>query len=135
MPLVRIALLRGKSPDYIRTIADSVHEALVECYGVSEGDRFQIVDQYDPETMIFDRNYPVLGVPRSNDFVLISVRGGPRSEDVKDAFYRRVVKILGEQPGLRREDVMVGIEAATSPEDWSFSHGVSAAELLRRSQS
>jgi phenylpyruvate tautomerase PptA (4-oxalocrotonate tautomerase family) len=48
--------------------------------------------------------------------------GRPRSAEVKQAFYRRLVALLSESPGVRPEDVMVVI-STTNPEDWSFSGG------------
>jgi phenylpyruvate tautomerase PptA (4-oxalocrotonate tautomerase family) len=64
MPLVRISLLKGKSNDRIRAIADSVHQALTETFEVPPDDRFQFVDQYEPEEFIYDANYLASIVPR-----------------------------------------------------------------------
>ena len=47
MPLVNISLLKGKSREHIRAIANGVHEALKEAYKVPEQDRFQLIRQYD----------------------------------------------------------------------------------------
>jgi hypothetical protein len=30
MPLVRVTMIKGKSPDYIKKMSDSIYEALVE---------------------------------------------------------------------------------------------------------
>ena len=45
MPLVSISLLKGKSREHIRAVADGVHQALVETYGVPIDDRFQLIHQ------------------------------------------------------------------------------------------
>ena len=42
MPLVRISLRDGKSPEYRRAIADGIHRAMVEALAVPEQDRFQL---------------------------------------------------------------------------------------------
>jgi quercetin dioxygenase-like cupin family protein/phenylpyruvate tautomerase PptA (4-oxalocrotonate tautomerase family) len=121
MPYVRMSLLKGKSPNYLRTLSEIVHRALVEAFDVPADDRFQIIHQHEPGELIFDPTY--LGGPRSDDFVLITITAGkPRSTEVKKAFYRRVAELLEQSPGIRPEDVMIVINT-TAGEDWSFSKG------------
>lgn len=121
MPFARISLLQGKSPDYLRALSDSLHRALVEAFEVPPDDRFQVIHQHAPGELIFDRHY--LGGPRSEDYVLIHITAGrPRSAQTKQAFFQRLVTLLGESPGIRDADVMVVI-ATTQAEDWSFAHG------------
>lgn len=63
MPFSRIALHQGKSADYLQTLSDSLHQALVEAFEVPPTDKFQVIDQYRPGELIYDRDY--LGGPRS----------------------------------------------------------------------
>jgi phenylpyruvate tautomerase PptA (4-oxalocrotonate tautomerase family) len=121
MPFVRISLLKGKSPDYLRALSDSIHRSMVETFNVPPTDRFQMIHQHEPGELIFDRTY--LGGPRSDDFVLFAITAGkPRTTETRKAFYRRTVELLGQSPGLRPEDVMI-VVTSTSPEEWSFSNG------------
>lgn len=121
MPFTRISLLRGKSPDYLRALSDSLHQALVESFEVPPDDRFQAIHQHDPGELMFDRHY--LGGPRSDDFVLFAITAGkPRTTEVKRRFYKRLVERLAEAPGLRPEDVMV-IITTTQRDEWSFAKG------------
>lgn len=57
MPFSRIALLHGKSADYLQTLSDSLHQALVEAFEVPPTDKFQVIDQYRPGELIYDRDY------------------------------------------------------------------------------
>lgn len=124
MPLTRISLARGKSPEYLRALSDGLHQALVEAFDVPPDDRFQIIHQHEPGELVFDRQY--LGGPRSDDFVLFQITAGrPRSAGTKTAFYRRLVDRLAEAPGIRPEDVMVVI-STTQLDDWSFAGGVAS---------
>ncbi len=121
MPFTRIALLRGKSADYIANLSDTFHRAMVETFAVPDADRFHVIQQCAAGELIFDRDY--FGGPRSDDYVLFDVTiGKPRSADVKQAFYRRTVELLEETLGLRPADVMIVI-TTTEGEDWSFSNG------------
>ncbi|MGK9234209.1 tautomerase family protein [Inquilinus limosus] len=124
MPLTRISLTKGKPPEYLRTLSDSLHRALVEAFDVPPDDRFQIIHQHEPGELVFDRHY--LGGPRSDDFVLFQITAGrPRSTETKTAFYRRLVERLAEASGLRPEDVMVVI-TTTQLDEWSFAGGVAS---------
>jgi phenylpyruvate tautomerase PptA (4-oxalocrotonate tautomerase family) len=121
MPFTRISLLKGKPPHYLRALSDGRRQALVERFAVPPDDRFQVIDQREPGELIFDRAY--LGGPRSDDFVLIEIAAGRRRDTAtKRAFYRRLVALLGESPGVRREDVMV-VVTTTARDEWSFGGG------------
>jgi phenylpyruvate tautomerase PptA (4-oxalocrotonate tautomerase family) len=121
MPVTRISLIRGKSQEYLKALSDNFHRAMVETFDVPEADRFQVIHQLEPPELVFDRNY--FGGPRSDDFVFFDITiGKPRAVEVKKEFYRRIVTLLAEAPGVRPEDVMV-VVTTTQREDWSFSNG------------
>ena len=121
MPLTRISLLEGKSPDYIAAVSQSLHAALVGSFDVPADDRFQIIQQHAPGELVFDRTY--LGGPRSDDFVLFTITAGkPRSTATRKAFYKDLIGRLAQAPGVRPEDVMVVI-TTTCLDEWSFSNG------------
>ncbi|WP_088347044.1 MULTISPECIES: tautomerase family protein [Rhodomicrobium] len=124
MPLVRISLLKGKSKAHIRAIADGVHKALVEAYDVPADDRFQLIQQHEPEEFIYDADY--LGIHRTDDLVIIQVTAGNwRETATKQAFYKAVADNLSENPGLRTEDVFISL-LSVQRDDWSFGKGVAS---------
>jgi len=122
MPFVRISLLKGKSPDYLRALSEGIHRALVEAFDVPPADRFHEIQQHEAGELIFDRNY--LAGPRSDDFVIFAIRAGrPRSTEMRKAFFKRAAELLGEAPALRKEDIMIIINSS-DPDEWSFGDGV-----------
>jgi phenylpyruvate tautomerase PptA (4-oxalocrotonate tautomerase family) len=124
MPLVRISLLKGRSPEMLRAIADGVHAAMVEAYAVPVNDRFQIIEQRDPGEIIYDSSY--LGIERTDNLVIIHmVAGHWRDADAKRALYRSIADRLTIDPGLRREDIQVVITSNGKP-DWSFGNGIAS---------
>jgi phenylpyruvate tautomerase PptA (4-oxalocrotonate tautomerase family) len=130
MPMSRISLLKGKSPEYLAALSASLHRAMVEAFNVPAKDRFHVIHQHEPHELVFDRDYESEGGPRSDDFVLIAITiGKPRTVELKQGFYRRLVELLADAPGLRPADVMVVVSSAGG-EDWSFSGGMPAASLL-----
>lgn len=121
MPFTRITLLKGRSPEELKAISDSFHQALVETFDTPATDKFQAFHQLERGELVFDRDYFSRG--RSDGFVVFQVTTGkPRSAGTKRAFYRRAVELLGQAPGIRPQDVMIIVNAAGG-EDWSFSDG------------
>jgi hypothetical protein len=105
-----------------------VHQALVQELGMNPDDRFQLIDQYEPGEMIFNRDFR--GGPRSDDFIVFTVTEGIDSGDqAKQRFYKTLVDLLEKNPGVRGEDVFVKIYL-TPPGNFSFASGVSAPEIV-----
>ena len=121
MPMARISLLKGQSPDFLHALADNVYRAMVDALKTPPDDRFQIIHQHEPHELIFDRHYR--GGPRSDGYVLICITTGwTRDTATKQAFYQRLVELLAEAPGIAPEDVMVVINTSDS-DGWSFGGG------------
>ena len=67
------------------------------------------------------------GVIRSADVVYIQITVfDTRTAEQKKALFRRIAELLGENPGIRPEDVFVNILDAAK-ENWSVGHGLAFA--------
>jgi len=121
MPLVRIDLLEGRTAEYRKAIADGVHRALVETIAIPADDHFQVVAEHAPDALIFDPQY--LGVKRSDRvvFVQITMSFG-RKPQQKRQLYKRMAEILAENPGIRKEDLLINL-VEVAWENWSFGNG------------
>ena len=121
MPLVRIDLREGTTPEYRRAIADGVHQAMIEAIAIPAADRFQVVTEYRSDDLIYDANY--LDVKRSDQvvFVQITLSTG-RKPGQKRALFKRMAELLEKSPGLRKEDLVVNL-VEVSWENWSFGNG------------
>ncbi|MEK6343959.1 MAG: tautomerase family protein [Curtobacterium sp.] len=120
MPLVRIDLTTGRTPEAVRAIADAVHGAIVDEYGIPERDRFQVITEHPAQQIIAED--AGLGFDRSEGVVTIQVftqRG--RTSEAKQALYAAVHDRLAEV-GVASEDVFIGY-VENGPEDWSFGFG------------
>ena len=122
MPLVRIDLRLGKSPAYRRTLADAVHQAMVDTINIPEDDRFQVINEHTSQGLIYSDRY--LDISRSDEviFIQITLNVG-RVLEQKKALYARIVGLLGDKLGVRREDVLITL-LEVNREDWSFGNGV-----------
>ena len=122
MPLARIDLVQGKSPEYRRMIGDVVYEAVVSELKAPEGDRFQVITEHPAGDLIADPRY--LGINRTADVVFIQVMMNVgRTLEQKKAFYKKIADGLHERLGLRREDVLINL-VEVAKENWSFGHGI-----------
>jgi len=121
MPLVRISLREGKPETYRRALADGIHRAMVETISVPPLDRFQVITEHPAESLIYDPAY--LGIVRGDDvvFVQITLNAG-RSTEQKRALYARMAELLGVNPGLRPQDLLISL-VEVSRENWSFGNG------------
>jgi 4-oxalocrotonate tautomerase len=121
MPLVRIDLLAGKTPEYHAQLGQVVYQAMVETLNVPKDDRFQIIADHAKGNLIFDRDY--LGIHRSDDcvFLQITLNGG-RTVEMKQRFYKAVADGLHETLKLRPEDVVINL-VEVQKENWSFGNG------------
>ncbi|MCQ8242184.1 tautomerase family protein [Rhizosaccharibacter radicis] len=122
MCVVRVSLLRGRSPQELSILSKAIDDALVESYAMESGDTFQVFEQLDASEFVFDRHFKV--GPRSDGFLMLNIVGGPKPDEVKRAFYRRLVDLLGERANVRPEDLFVGLQEAPGI-NWSFGLGTS----------
>jgi len=121
MPLVEITLRSGKSPEYIRSVADAIHEALVAQANVPADDRFQIVHQVADTSLIAHPSYG--GVSRSSDLIIIKITlNAGRTVDVKKNLYADIARRLDDAADVRRDDVMICL-IEVAKENWSFGGG------------
>jgi 4-oxalocrotonate tautomerase len=122
MPLVKLWMRRGKSPEYLRTAADCVHDALVAQANVPADDRFQILQQLDPDALIAHPTYA--GVNRSDDLLVIEITlNQGRTLEIKKSLYADIVARLARQLDVRPDDVLISLVEVTK-ENWSFGNGL-----------
>ena len=122
MPLVRISLLRGKRDGFGRKVGDVVYLAMGETLNVPDKDKFQIISEHAPESLVYDPNY--LDIERSDGFIAIQITlSEGRSVEMKQAFYRRVAEELRRELDVRPQDVFVNL-VEVKKENWSFGNGI-----------
>ena len=116
MPLVNISILKGKSPEYIKAVADGINSAVIETMDFPDDDRYQIIHEIEPHCLQFQE--------RTEDRVMmhLTMRAG-RSNKAKQAFYAKVVENLASKPGIKPENVLITI-VENHDIDWSFRDGV-----------
>jgi phenylpyruvate tautomerase PptA (4-oxalocrotonate tautomerase family) len=120
MPLVRIDMQAGRTAAEVKKIADAIHNAIVEQYGIPERDRFQIINQLAAGAIIAED--AGLGFERTSGVVMVQIftqRG--RSTNAKQLLYQAIAGKLA-CAGVVPEDVFIGY-VENGAEDWSFGFG------------
>lgn len=121
MPLVRIALRRGKPAAHLAALCDGVYRAMRETFDVPEHDRFILISQHDADEFDCDPGY--LGIARSDDLVVVQITcAAGRTTARKQALYRRIAEHFAAA-GVRPQDVFINL-VETARENWSFGHGI-----------
>lgn len=122
MPLSRISLCAGTTRAYRQAICDSVNDALSATFDVPADDKFTLVHEHEAENFHYSGDY--LGVSRSDALVVIQViANNTRPLDQKKRLYRRITELLGENPGVRPEDVFINL-IEVPRENWSLGYGL-----------
>src|ERR1700690_1266523 len=105
MPLVRIDLLEGKTPEYRAQVGQIVYQAMVDVIGVPKNDRFQIIVEHAKSGLLFDREY--LGIHRTDEciFVQITLSSG-RTVEAKQRFYKPIADGLQHALKLGGEEAL-----------------------------
>src|SRR5258707_12176437 len=126
MPVVRVTMIKGKSPDYIKKMSDSIYEALVEAYVQQKEETFQIIEQLEPSDLIYARRFGIQG-SRSGDFVIINIEPDARRRGEKEAFLARLSDKLAASPGIARDDDFVGLPMTPALKVWAFGSRITVS--------
>ena len=122
MPLVRIDLLEGKSPEYMTKLGDIVYQTLVDVVGVPERDRFQVISAHPRDGIYTDKSY--LGIDRTDDCILVQITWNVgRSVEKKKEFYKELCARMQKEVNLRPQDIVVNL-VDVPKENWSFGNGI-----------
>ena len=122
MPLIHISMRAGKPEAYRQAIFDGLYHAMRETLDVPEDDQFMTIREHDATN--FRTSTSCYGVSRSEDVVYIQITVfDTRTTKQKKALFRRTAELLGENPGIRPEDVFVNVLEAAK-ENWSVGHGL-----------
>ena len=114
MPFVRIDIIKGKTPEYKKTLLDCIHEGLMETIGIEDWDRFQRIVEIEKD----DYEAP----PEKTDgFMIIEItmfRG--RTKEQKKSLIESITSKLVERLGINTTDVFIVIHEPDN-ENWGLA--------------
>ena len=104
MPIVNVAMLKGRSPEYKKTVLDCIHQGLVDAIGIEDWDRFQRITEYDRE----DFEIPSF---KTDAFMIIEMKFFPgRTKEQKKVLIENITHALKESLSVDPSDVFIVIE-------------------------
>ena len=121
MPLIHISLRAGKPEAYRQAIFDSLYRAMRETLDVPQDDQFMTMSEHDAANF---RTGAAYGVSRTEDVVYIQITVfDTRTSEQKKALFKRTAELLGDQPGIKPENVFI-VVLPSAKENWSVGHGL-----------
>lgn len=122
MPLVRISFMKGKPEGFGSKVAAIVYGTMVDTINVPPKDNFQIINEHDKESLIYDPEY--LDIPRSDGIIFIQITlNEGRTVTLKKTFYKTLAERLQRELGVQPEDVFINL-VEVKKENWSFGNGI-----------
>ena len=103
MPLVRVDMIKGKSPEYKKTVLDCIHIGLMESIGIEDWDRFQRIVE-------IPRDDFETAPGKTDDFMIIELTLFPgRTKEQKRDAIKSITSRLGNSLGIAPTDVFIVI--------------------------
>jgi phenylpyruvate tautomerase PptA (4-oxalocrotonate tautomerase family) len=122
MPLVKVSLREGKSPDYKRAVLGGIHAALVEAFVIPDHDRHQQIYELDKD------NFEIPPT-KSNNFVVVEIIAFQgRSFEAKKKLYSAIIRKLSNSPGIIGDDILIILHEPPK-ENWGIHGGKPASEV------
>jgi len=120
MPLVRIDVQAGRTPEELRKLADVVQEVMLDVFAAPPRDRYQIITEHPVGHIIAEDTG--LGFERSDDVMLIQIFQQGRTAEQKRAAYALLADRLAAECGVKPTDLVISV-VTNEREDWSFGYG------------
>ena len=106
MPLVKVNLLKGRSPEEKDSIASSIQAALVSTLEVPEADRYQLFNEYDAHSFRHTDGY--LGLTYTDQLLIIEITFlVGRDDEVKKSLLAEINRNLVAAGVVAEDDVFV----------------------------
>jgi len=120
MPLIRIDVNAGRTPEELQAISRGVHGAVLAEYGIPPRDYFHILTEHPAGQLVAQD--AGLGFERGGGVVMIQIfTQEGRSQEAKAALFAAIAEGLAAV-GVAGEDVFIGYVENTAG-DWSFGFG------------
>ena len=114
MPLVRVDMIKGKSPEYKKTLLDCVHSGLMESIGIEDWDRFQRIVEIPQEDFEIPSG-------KTENFMIIEITMFPgRTKEQKKAVIETITGNIVSKLSIPPTDVFIVINEPAN-ENWGMA--------------
>lgn len=117
MPMTKIYMRKGSTPEHRRAISDAIHESLIDVLGIPEDDKFHIFHELDSDNLI---TAPVsFGLERRPEAIFVQLYFGARPVEVLQQLYRVLVDNLTKRTHLESRDIYINVVESASANWWA----------------
>ena len=101
MPLVKVNMLKGKTPEFKKTVFDCIHQGLIDAFGIADWDRFQRIEEFDKACWEAPEG-------KTENFMIIELTIFPgRTREQKKTVIEKITGLLCEKLGIAATDVFI----------------------------
>ena len=101
MPLVKVNMLEGKTPEFKKTVFDCIHQGLIDAFEIADWDRFQRIEEYKKDSWEAPEG-------KTENFMIIELTIFPdRKREQKKAAIEKITGLLCEKLGIPATDVFI----------------------------
>ena len=113
MPLVKVNMLVGKTPEYKKTVFDCIHQGLIDAFGIADWNRFQRIEEYEKDSWEAPEG-------QTENFMIIELTIFPgRTREQKEVAIEKITGLLCEKLGIAATDVFIVMNAPPL-ENWGM---------------
>lgn len=125
MPYVTVALKKGRSAEFKRSVSYAIHHAMKEVLAIPDDDHFHMFVELEPENMVYE---PVsFGVERNDKLMYVWMYINERTKEVKDRLFAAMGERLEAEAGVDRSEWGIVIIEAGRDNWWAYGRVVNAA--------
>ena len=101
MPLVKVNMLAGKTPEFKKNVFNCIHLGLIDAFGIADWDRFQCIEEYDKSCWEAPEG-------KTENFMIIELTIFPgRTREQKKVAIEKITELLCEKLGIAATDVFI----------------------------
>ncbi len=117
MPMSKVYLRKGSTPEHRLAISDSIHRSLIQVLGIPDDDRYHIFHELEADNLI---TAPVaFGLERRAEAVFVQLYFGGRPIEQLRELYVVLVADLVEHTALERRDIYINVVESASANWWA----------------
>ena len=117
MPMTKVYMRKGSTPEHRREISKAIHESLVEVLGIPDDDKYHVFHELDADNLI---TAPVaFGLDRRPEAIFVQTYFGPRPVETLQQLYRALVGNLTRRTGLETRDIYINVVESASANWWA----------------
>lgn len=122
MPLVKVDMKKGQSPEYKQAIMTGIHQALLNTFKIKANDQMIRIREYEED------HFKTIDYMSAKAVFIEMIVFPGRAKETKQKLFQEIVENLKASPGIDPMDVLIVLQEP--PEDnWGIRGGRQASAI------